>query len=160
MEGQRGSLGEVARLFLKLGFIGFGGPAAHIALMRHEVVDRRHWFDQNAFLDLVGAANLIPGPSSTEVAIFIGYVQAGWRGLVLAGLLFIMPAMLIVLAFAWVYVQYGGLPSVSGLLYGVKPAIIAVIVQALWALGRSAVKSRLLAVFGLAALIVTLLGMN
>ena len=134
-------MGEVAALFLKLGLIAFGGPAAHIALMRQEVVQRRHWLSEQAFLDLLGASNLIPGPTSTELAIYLGYSRAGRIGLVLAGLLFILPAMLLVLAFAWAYVEFGSTPEAGALLYGVKPVIVAVIVQAIYGLLRSAVKS-------------------
>ena len=137
-------LGEVAALFLKLGLIGFGGPAAHVALMRQEVVQRRGWVTEQEFLDLLGASNLIPGPTSTELAIYLGYRRAGLPGLVLAGLLFILPAMLLVLAFAWAYVQYGATPQVAGVLYGIKPVIIAVIVQAIYGLLRTAVKSLVL----------------
>lgn len=140
-----GGRGEVAALFLKLGLIGFGGPAAHIALMRQEAVQRRHWVSEQQFLDLVGAANLVPGPSSTEVAIFLGYIRAGWQGLALAGAFFILPAMLIVLAFAWAYARFGTTPGVAALLYGIKPVIVAVIFQALWGLGKSAVKTAWLA---------------
>ncbi|HEY7065788.1 MAG TPA: chromate efflux transporter [Chloroflexota bacterium] len=157
---ERGTLGEVAALFLKLGCIAFGGPAAHIALMRDEVVRRRHWLDEQQFLDLIGAANVIPGPSSTEVAIFLGYRRAGWRGLVLAGVLFILPAMLIVLAFAWAYQRYGATPQAGWVLYGIKPVIIAVVVQAIWGLGRTAVKDAFLAVVGLVVLAGYLLGAN
>src|SRR5215472_2137703 len=111
-----GSLREVGALFLKLGWIAFGGPAAHTALMRQEVVARRKWVTEQQFLDLLGASNLIPGPTSTELAIYLGYARAGPFGLVLAGALFILPAMLLVLAFAWAYVRYGTLPEISGLL--------------------------------------------
>src|SRR5207237_4707769 len=135
------SAGEVATLFLKLGVIAFGGPAAHIALMRREVVERRKWLSDQAFLDLVGASNLIPGPTSTELAIYLGYARAGPPGLVLAGALFIMPAMLLVLAFAWAYVRFGATPPAGALLYGIKPVIIAVIVQAIYGLLRTALKS-------------------
>jgi chromate transporter len=155
-----GSLAEVARLFLKLGCIAFGGPAAHIALMREEVVRRRRWIDEQHFLDLLGATNLIPGPSSTELAIHLGYVRAGWRGLIVAGALFILPAMLIVLALAWAYERYGSLPEATAILYGVKPVILAVVLQALWMLGRTAVKDLLLAGIGLASLGLYLLGIN
>jgi chromate transporter len=134
-------VGEVAALFLKLGLIAFGGPAAHIALMRQEVVQRRRWLSEQAFLDLLGASNLIPGPTSTELAIYLGYSRAGRIGLVLAGLLFILPAMLLVLGFAWAYVEFGATPQAGSLLYGVKPVIVAVIVQAIYGLLRSAVKS-------------------
>jgi len=145
-------LREVIGLFLKLGTIAFGGPAAHIALMRDEVVRRRRWIDEQQFLDLLGAANLIPGPNSTELAIHLGFVRAGWRGLLAAGICFIVPAMAIVMALAWAYVEYGSLPEAQWLLYGVKPVIVAVVAVALWALGRTAVKGPLTAVVGLAAL--------
>src|SRR4249920_1781232 len=138
---ERARLSEVAAVFLKLGVIGFGGPAAHIALMRQEVVQRRRWVTEQQFLDLLGASNLIPGPTSTELAIYLGYRRAGRPGLVLAGVLFILPAMLLVLAFAWAYVQFGATPQVGGVLYGIKPVIIAVIVQAIYGLLRSAVKT-------------------
>lgn len=153
-------LADVAWLFLKLGCIAFGGPAAHIALMREEVVRRRQWIDDQYFLDLLGATNLIPGPSSTELAIHLGYMRAGWRGLILAGVLFIMPAMLIVLALAWAYVRFGSLPQTGWLLYGIKPVILAVVAQALWNLGRTAVKGWLTALVGVAALVLFGLGVN
>jgi chromate transporter len=154
------TLRNVAAYFLKLGTIAFGGPAAHIAMMEEETVRRRHWLSREKFLDLMGAANLIPGPSSTELAIYIGYVQAGWSGLLLAGVCFILPAAFLVTALAWVYVQYGSLPQVAGLLYGVKPVIIAIILQALWNLGRSAVKTKYLAIVGFGALALSILGIN
>ena len=132
-------LREVAAVFLKLGVIGFGGPAAHIALMREEVVTRRKWLSDGRFLDLLGMTNLIPGPNSTEMAIYLGYRRAGWPGLVAGGVCFIVPAMVIVWALAAAYVRYGGEPQVGWLLYGVKPVIIAVVVQAIWGLGRAAV---------------------
>jgi chromate transporter len=150
----------VALLFLKLGFLAFGGPAAHIAIMQEEVVLRRRWMTRETFLDLLAAANLIPGPSSTEMAIFIGRNQAGWPGLVAAGVCFILPAALIVTAIAWAYVRFGALPAVAGILYGVKPVVIAVVAQALWKLARPAVKSWGLALLGLAAVVATLLGVN
>ena len=128
----RGELWELALLFLKLGTIAFGGPAAHIALMRTEVVQRRRWMEEQEFLDLMGATNLIPGPNSTELAIHVGLRRAGWRGLVVAGACFILPATLIVLAFAWVYVRYGSTPQVQDLLYGITPVIVAIIIHALW----------------------------
>jgi chromate transporter len=155
-----GSLREIAVLFLKLGTIAFGGPAAHIAMMEDEVVRRRRWLSKEKFLDLLGAANLIPGPSSTELAIYIGYLQAGWIGLLVAGVCFILPAALIVTALAWAYVQFGSLPQAIGILYGVKPVIIAVILQALWSLGRGAVKTKYLAVAGLDALLLSFLGIS
>ena len=155
-----GSLSEVAALFLKLGFVAFGGPAAHIALMRDEVVTRRRWVTEQQFLDLLGASNLIPGPTSTELAIYLGYTRAGWRGLVLAGTLFILPAALISLALAWIYVRYGSTPEAVWLLYGIKPVIIAVVVQAIWALARTAVKGWLLAAIGALVLGLYATGVN
>jgi chromate transporter len=155
-----GSLSEVAALFLKLGFVAFGGPAAHIALMRDEVVTRRRWVSEQQFLDLLGASNLIPGPTSTELAIYLGYARAGWRGLVLAGTLFILPAALISLALAWAYVRYGSTPEAVWLLYGIKPVIIAVVVQAIWALARTAVKGWLLAAIGALVLGLYAVGIN
>src|SRR5688500_18191787 len=139
------ALGELARLFLRLGATAFGGPAAHVALMEEEVVRRRQWVSREEFLDLLGATNLIPGPNSTEMAIHIGHRRAGWAGLLVAGVCFIVPAMVIVLGIAWAYVRFGKLPQAEGLLYGVKPVIIAVVVQALWALGRTALKTKFLA---------------
>lgn len=153
-------LKEVALLFLKLGIIGFGGPAAHIAMMRDEVVKRRKWVTDEQFLDLVGATNLIPGPNSTEMAIHLGYLRAGRWGLIVGGACFIAPAMLIVLILAWLYVQYGTTPQAGWLLYGIKPVIIAVIIQALWGLGKTALKSALLAAIGVAVLALYLLGIN
>ena len=155
-----GSLSEVAALFLRLGFVAFGGPAALIALMRDEVVRRRRWVSEQQFLDLLGASNLIPGPTSTELAIYLGYARAGWRGLVLAGTLFILPAALISLALAWVYVRYGSTPEAVWLLYGIKPVIIAVVVQAIWALARTAVKGWLLAAIGALVLGLYAAGVN
>ncbi|MGC3956476.1 MAG: chromate efflux transporter [Verrucomicrobiota bacterium] len=136
---------ELAGLFLKLGTTTFGGPAAHIAMMEEEVVRRRKWLTPEEFLDLLGATNLIPGPNSTELAIHIGHRRAGWPGLIIAGVCFILPAMLIVTGIAWAYVRYGQLPEANALLYGVKPVIIAIVAQALWNLGKAAVKTKLLA---------------
>jgi chromate transporter len=155
---QRTPLAEVAVLFLRLGFTAFGGPAAHIAMMRDEVVSRRAWVTEQQFLDMLGVCNLIPGPTSTEMAIYLGYRRAGWRGLILGGGLFILPAMAIVLAIAWAYVRFGSTPGATALLYGIKPVIIAIILQALWGLGRAAVKSPLLAGMGVAVTALFLLG--
>jgi chromate transporter len=155
-----GAVGEVARLFLKLGVIAFGGPAAHIALMREEVVRRRRWVSDERFLDLLGMTNLIPGPNSTEMAIHLGYVRAGWPGLLLGGACFIVPAMLIVLALAWLYVRYGTLPAATAALYGITPVVIAIVLHAMWALGRTAVKGPLLAAVGVAVLALALAGGN
>ena len=153
-------LAEVAALFLKLGFTAFGGPAAHIAIMHDEVVQRRKWISDEQFLDLLGATNLIPGPNSTEMAIHIGYVRAGWRGLLLAGLCFISPAALMVLALAWLYVRFGTTPQAEWLLYGIKPVVIAIIAQALWMLGTKALKNKILVLIGVAALGLYFLGIN
>jgi chromate transporter len=152
--------GEVVRLFLKLGVIAFGGPAAHIAMMRQEVVRRRRWVSDEQFLDLLGMTNLIPGPNSTEMAIHLGYVRAGWPGLILGGACFIVPAMLIVLALAWLYVRYGTTPAATAALYGITPVIIAIVAQAMWALGRTAVKGPLLGAVGVAVLALSLAGGN
>ena len=153
-------LGEVARVFLTFGFTAFGGPAAHIAMMRRELVERRHWVSEERFLDLLGLANVIPGPSSTELAIYLGYERAGWLGLVVAGTTFILPAVVIVLLLAWLYTQLGGLPQFAWVFYGIKPVIIAIILQALVGLARTAVKTRLLAVMGILAFVVYLLTNN
>ena len=153
-------LWRLARLFLKLGTIAFGGPAAHIAMMRNEVVERRRWMEEQEFLDLVGATNLIPGPNSTELAIHLGRVRAGWRGLLVAGACFILPATLIVLAFAWAYARYGSTPQAEGLLYGITPVVVAIIIHALWGLLRTAVKGPLLAVVGAVALVLYFLSVG
>jgi len=153
-------LREVAVLFLKLGLIAFGGPAAHIAMMRDEVVKRRKWVDDQHFLDLLGATNLIPGPNSTEMAIHLGFLRAGWAGLIVGGVCFIAPAMLIVLALAWAYVRFGSTPEVNNLLYGIKPVIIAIVTQALWELGKKAVKGPLTAGIGLAVMVLYFFDLN
>jgi len=151
-DDQATTLWDIARLFLKLGTTAFGGPAAHIAMLQHEVVERRGWLSRDEFLDHLGASNLIPGPTSTELVIHVGRKKGGWPGLLVAGTCFILPAAIMVGILAWAYVRYGALPAVTGLLYGVKPVVIAVIVQALWKLGRSAIKSRWLAIVSLIAL--------
>ncbi len=137
----RQTLGEIARVFTRLGATSFGGPAAHIALMHVELVERRRWLTNEEFVDLIGAANMIPGPNSTEVAIHVGYARAGWRGLLVAGACFIAPAMLMVGALAWAYVRYAALPDLRGLLYGVTPVVVAIVALALWTFGRTAIKS-------------------
>ena len=153
-------LRELAIVFLKLGTIAFGGPAAHIAMMEDEVVRRRRWMTNDEFLDLLGATNLIPGPNSTEMAIHIGHRRAGWKGLLVAGGSFILPAVLIVIGFAWAYVRYGSIPEVKGVLYGVKPVIIAIVMQALWSLGHASIKTKFLAVIGITGIILTFLGLH
>ena len=146
-----GALGEVARLFLRLGLTAFGGPAAHIAMFRDEVVTRRRWLSDAEFLDLLAATNLIPGPNSTEMAIHLGYLRAGWAGLVVGGAAFIAPAFVIVLALAAVYARYGTTPAAQALLYGIQPVVIAIILQAIVGLGRTALRRPLPVVVALAA---------
>lgn len=156
----RRRLAELAGVFLRLGATSFGGPVAHVAMLEQEVVGRRRWMDRQRFLDLLGVTNLIPGPNSTEMAIHIGHARAGWAGLLVAGSCFIVPAALITLAVAWAYVRFGSLPEARGVLYGVRPVIVAVVAQALWSLGRTALTSRRL--IAIAALTVTagLLGVH
>ncbi len=160
LSARKVSLSELALFFLRLGTTAFGGPAAHIAMMEDEVVRRRRWVPREKFLDMLGVANLIPGPSSTELAIFIGYICKGWVGLLLAGVCFIVPAMLMVLAFAWAYVRYGQLPEITWLLYGIKPVIIAIVLQAVFSLGRTAIKNKFLGALSIVAIILTFLGVN
>jgi chromate transporter len=160
LPNDRGRLRDVALVFLKLGAIGFGGPAAHVALMRRELVERRQWLGEDRFLVLFGASNLIPGPSSTELGMMLGYEHAGWPGLLLSGVCFIGPAMVIVLSLAWAYVRFGSLPQTNWLLYGVEPVIIAVIADALWQLGRRALKSWSLAALGVVVVVLYFVGVD
>ncbi len=150
----------IARLFLKLGLTAFGGPAAHIAMMRKEVVIDRKWMTDQHFLDLIGATNLIPGPNSTEIAIHIGKERAGWKGFFVAGLCFILPAVLITGIFAWLYKSYGQLPALQPFIYGIKPAIIAIILSAIFPLAKKSLKSMELVWIGIAVLILSLLNFN
>ena len=154
------SLGEIALVFLKLGTIAFGGPAAHLAMMEEEFVRRRQWITQAEFLDRLATANLIPGPSSTEVAIFVGQLKRGWRGLIVAGCCFIIPAAVIVSVIAWAYVRFGSLPRVEGILRAIKPAVVAIVIQALWKLGRTGVRTALLAVIAVLATVLSFLGVS
>jgi chromate transporter len=154
------SLGELAALFLRLGATAFGGPAAHIAMMRDEVVHRRKWLTDERFLDLLGATNLIPGPNSTEMAIHIGWIRRRWAGLVVAGVCFIVPAMLITGALGWAYVRFGKLPETAWLLWGVKPVILAVVVQALWKLVPAAAPTWTLRILGCVAVAASAFGVN
>ncbi|MCM2255308.1 MAG: chromate efflux transporter [Vicinamibacteria bacterium] len=154
------ALREVALLFLRLGTTAFGGPVAHIAMMEDEVVRRRGWVSREEFLDLLGATNLIPGPNSTELAIHLGHRRAGWTGLVVAGIAFVLPATLIVWALAWAYVEFGQRPAAVGLLLGVKPVILAIIAQALWGLGRTALKNGTLALVAALSALASVLGVN
>lgn len=154
------SLKAIAGVFLKLGCIGFGGPAAHIAMMETEVVKKRKWISEDHFLDLMGATNLIPGPNSTEMAMHCGYEQGGWKGLIVAGACFILPAVIITAAFAWAYQQYGTLPAVRPFIYGIQPAIIAIIVALMISLGKRALKTIQLGIIGTLAAVLVLFGVN
>ena len=158
--GEKVSLAELALFFLRLGTTAFGGPAAHIAIMEDELVRRRKWLSREKFLDLLGASNLIPGPSSSELAIHIGYLRAGWMGLVVGGICFILPAAILVACIAWAYVRFGHLPAIAGVLYGIKPVVVAVILQALWGLGRAAVKSWALGLAGAICVALSFFGIN
>jgi len=157
---QRQRLRELATVFLRLGLIAFGGPAAHIAMMDDEVVKRHRWMSREKLLDLIGVTNLLPGPNSTELAIHIGYERGGWRGLLIAGSCFILPAMLIVWALAAIYARYQTLPQLQWLLYGIKPVIIAIVLQALWNLGKKAAKDVPTTIAGVAAVIAYFSGLN
>ncbi len=154
------SLKELTLLFLRLGLTSFGGPVAHIAIMENEVVKKRKWLSEQHFLDLIGATNLIPGPNSTEMAIHIGHERAGWKGLIVAGLCFILPAVLITCIFAVLYKEYGRLPQLQPFLYGISPAIIAIILSAVYPLARKSLKTIELGIIGIIALILSLLGFN
>ena len=156
----KGHLAEVAAVALRLGCTAFGGPAVHIAMLREEIVARRHWMTDEEFMDLLGATNLIPGPNSTEMVMHASLRRAGWPGFFTGGALFILPAALIVLAFAWAYVAYGRTPAAEWLLYGIKPVIIAVVLQAIWNLARTVMKTIALAVIGISALALYLAGIN
>jgi len=153
-------LKELAYVFLKLGATAFGGPAAHIAMMRQEIVIKRQWITEEHFLDMIGGTNLIPGPNSTEMAIHIGKVRAGWKGLLVAGLCFIFPAVMITLLIAYFYRQYGQLPAVQPFIYGIKPAIISVILSAVYPLAKKSLKTLQLWTIGITVLILSLLGVN
>jgi chromate transporter len=153
-----GKLTELFRFFLRLGLTAFGGPAAHIALMEREAVEQRAWITREHFLDLVGACNLLPGPSSTQLAMALGFARAGWMGLAIAGACFIVPASLATLGLAWAYVHYGHMPQAQGLLYGTKPVMVAIVVQAIWRLGRLALRGWFLFLAGLACFVATLAG--
>jgi chromate transporter len=135
-------LGEIAAAFLRLGFIAFGGAVAHIAIMEEEFVRRRKWLTREEFVDRVGAVNLLPGPSSTEMTIYLGYVRGGFAGLVVAGASFILPSALMMVTFAWIYLRYGSLPQIAGVLWGVKPVVVVLIAQAVWSLGKTVLNSR------------------
>ena len=149
---------ELAKLFLKLGVTGFGGPVAHIAMIEDEVVKRRQWLTREHFLDLLGATNLIPGPNSTEMVIHIGYIYAGWLGLIVSGISFILPAVLITGVFAFIYVSYGSVPEFSPLLYGIKPVVLAIILNAVFGLSKKALKNKQLLIIAVLVALVTYFG--
>jgi chromate transporter len=153
-------LKEVASLFFRIGATAFGGPAVYIAIMQRETVRNRKWVSDQEFLDMVGATNIVPGPNATEMALYLGLVRAGWLGYLFSGLLFIIPGVLVTILLAWVYVSYGSLPQVGWVLYGVKPIVIAIVVQALWDLGRKAVKNALTAAVGIGVIVCYFLGLN
>ncbi|MBA2264328.1 MAG: chromate transporter, partial [Chloroflexi bacterium] len=157
---RRDRLRELLVVFGTLGVIGFGGPAAHIALMRREVVERRRWLTDAQLVDLIGVTNLIPGPNSTEMAMHVGRLRAGGRGLLVAGIAFILPAAAIVLALAWVYVTYGATPTGEALLYGIKPVVVAIVAAALVAFARTALTSPLRVAIALAAALLWITGVN
>jgi len=160
LEPRQSPLAEVAQLFLRLGVTAFGGPAAHIALMEDETVARRKWLTREQFLDLLGIANLLPGPSSSEVAIYVGFKRAGWRGLILAGVCFILPAALLATLIAWAYLRFGSLPHAAGVLYGIRPVVVAIALQAIWRLGKTALKTTTLAVVGTCTAAFSLIGVG
>src|SRR5215468_10373398 len=151
-------LGEIARAFLRLGFVAFGGAAAHIGLMEEEFVRRRKWLSREEFLDRLGAVNLLPGPTSTEMAIYLGELRGGFPGLLVSGACFILPAALMTLGLGWAYMKYGALPELAGVLWGVKPVVVVLLAQAVWSLAKAALKAREL-VF-LAALVLGLAAMH
>ena len=157
---EKNKLKEIAQLFFKLGCISFGGPAAHIAMMEDEVVKKRKWMTHEHFLDLIGATNLIPGPNSTEMTMHCGHERAGWKGLFVAGFSFIFPAVVITAVFAWLYQQYGQLPEVEPFIYGIKPAVISIILMAAYRLGKKAIKNVELTILGVLAITICLLGVN
>ncbi len=160
MQTQKNKLKEVAQVFFKLGCFAFGGPAAHIAMMEEEIVAKRKWMTRNYFLDMIGATNLIPGPNSTEMTMHCGYERAGRKGLFVAGICFIFPAIIITGLLAYLYVKYGELPEVKPFIIGIKPAVLAIIASAIIKLSKKAIKSTELAVLGVLVLVVSLLGVN
>jgi len=157
---EKTTIGELIKTFFKLGSIAFGGPAAHIAMLEDVVVNKKKWLSKEHFLDLVGATNLIPGPNSTEMTMHIGYERAGWKGLFAAGISFIFPAVIITMVLAWLYVQYGQLPEVEPFIYGIKPAVIAIIAFAVYSLGKKALKNIELGILGMLTVTACLLGVH
>ncbi len=160
MVENKATIKEIAQLFLKLGITGFGGPSAHIAMMRAEVGAKRKWLTEEHFLDLIGATNLIPGPNSTEMAIHICHEKGGWKGLIVAGLSFVLPAVVFTGVFAWLYKEYGSIPSVKLFVYGIKPAIISIILAGVFSLAQKSLKSNKLVAIAIIVLILALLGVQ
>jgi len=160
MEARQPSLAEIALVFLKFGTIAFGGPATHIAMMEEQFVRRRQWITEAEFLDRLAAANLIPGPSSTEMTIFMGQLKRGWRGLIVAGSCFLLPAAIMVSLIAWAYVRYGALPQVAGMLYAIKPVVVAIVIQALWKLSKTGMRTKFLAAIAALAAVLNLFGLS
>ena len=158
-ERRAARLRELAAVFLRLGFTAFGGPAAHVGMMEDEAVVRRRWLAREDFLDLLGITNLLPGPGSSEMAIYLGYLRAGWLGLIVGGVCFVAPAALLVAALAWMYTRLGSLPAMVGVLYGIRPVVVAIVVQAVWRLGRAAVRDAASATVGVAAAALSLAGL-
>jgi chromate transporter len=157
---ERGSVAEVASEFLRLGFIAYGGPAAHVAMMEERFVRRRGWLTRERFLDLLGAVNLLPGPSSTELAIYLGEIRAGLAGLIVAGACFILPAAIFVTGLAWAYMKFGTLPQVAGLLFGIKPVVVALVAQAVWNLGKTALRNVALAALAVSVVLLAMVGVH
>jgi len=157
-DAPRGTLLEVAKEFLRLGFVAYGGPAAHVAMMEEDFVRRRGWLTRERFLDLVGAVNLLPGPSSTELGIYLGEIRAGLAGLIFAGACFILPAAILIVGLAWAYVRFGAVPQVSGVLFGIKPVVVALVAQAVWNLGKTALRSVPLAALAVVVIFLAALG--
>ena len=156
----RGTLAEIAREFLRLGFVAYGGPAAHVAMMEEDFVRRRAWLTRERFLDLVGAVSLLPGPSSTELAIYLGEIRAGLAGLVVAGACFILPAAVLASGLAWAYLRYGSVPQVSGLLFGIKPVVVALVAQAVCSLAKTALRNLALAALAGSVIVCAVLGVH
>jgi chromate transporter len=157
---EREGLWEIAKEFLRLGFLAFGGPPVHLAMMEERFVRRKRWLSRERFVDLLGAANLLPGPSSTELAIYLGELRGGFPGLLLAGACFILPAALMVAGLAWAYQKYGRLPQVEGLLFGIKPVVVALIIPALWNLGKTALKNTRLVMLAIGVAVLSSMGLN
>ena len=160
IEGATGGMWEIAKEMLRLGFVAFGGPPVHFAMMEERFVRTKNWLNRERFLDLIGAVNLLPGPSSTELTIYLGEVRGGFAGLLVAGACFILPSAMMVAALAWAYEKFGKLPQVQGLLFGIKPVVVALIIPALWNLGRVALKNSGLIMLAVAVVLLAALGVN